>query len=479
MAVTATGSQRSIDFSGSDSAARSAMFVSIVFLVASAGLGFLAALKLTYPNLADGSAFLTYGRLLPMATTSAVFGFLTFTNLAAVYFLLPRLTGTRLWQERVAGLSVVLTAAVTAVGILSIGLGFNEGQFLAEFPLVVDIVLLALYIVPLAVTVQTLRKRTEENMYISLWYMLAGLVWLVGLMVVGNFPGSGGVASALQNRFFVSGLLGVWVVGVGVGAVYYVLPKATDNPLYSRSLAMTGFWSLVFVQLWTGGASFMFGPASDWIETVSVVFTLGLLIPALAVLANFIGTMEGSWHLVRERSEIQFGVVAAVMAVFLFGVTGVQGFRSITAVVGFTPFESGTRYGLIFGVGYLLAASFLYHALPRSMGRSLFSEELGRLHMRLTLWGVGGVVVLTWLAGIASGYTWLGGVHTGSFDSVGDGFFNTLDTVSVLYTLTIIATAVAVAGQLAFATNLYRTITSGLPVDREVLVDVPVEEVQA
>lgn len=475
MAATATTTRPLGDVSGGDSAARGAMLVSIVFLVAAALLGFLAALKLAYPGFAGASSFFSYGRLLPMATTSAVYGFMTFANLAAVYYLLPRLTGTRLWQERLAGLSVALTAALTAVGIISIGFGFNGGQLLAEFPLAVDVLLVVLYFVPLAITVQTVRRRTEENMFISLWYLLAGLVWLVGLTVVGNFPGSGGVASALQNRFLVSGIIGVWVVGVGIGAVYYVLPKATGNPLYSRSLALAGFWSMVFAQLWTGASSFIFGPAGEWIETVSVVFTLGMLVPTLAVLANFIGTLQGSWQLVRDRAELKFGIVGAVMAVFLAGVTGVQGFRSVSAVVGLTPFESGTRYGLIYGVGFLLAASFLYHALPRSTGRELFSESLGRLHMRLTLWGVGGVVILTWLAGLTSGYTWLGGVRTGSFDSVGDGFLATLDAVGSLYILTVVAAAVAAAGQLAFATNLYRTITSGTPASREILVEVEPE----
>ncbi|MDH3540026.1 MAG: cbb3-type cytochrome c oxidase subunit I, partial [Acidimicrobiia bacterium] len=422
----------------SDAAARLHMFLSLGFLVLAGGLTLLASLKLSYPAFLDTSGFFSYGRLAPMALTSAVFGWLTFANLAAVYYLLPRLTGARLWNEPAAIVAGALGAIVTLAGVIGIGLGFTDGLPLAEFYWPVDLVLIALYLVPLAIAMMTLRDRTEEGMYISLWYILAGLIWLPGLMIAGNIPGAGAVGGAIQNSFFVSALLGQWAVGLGIGAVYYVIPKATGNPLFSRPLALAGFWSLAFAQLWTGPAQLIFGPASDWIETIAVVFAFGLIVPALAVLANFVGTMSGSWGLLAERADLRFGVAGAVAVAFFALVTGVGGFRSVSAVVGLTPFEAGTRYALVFIAASLLSSSFLYHAFPRVLGRQLFSPGLATAHLRLTLWGGGTTVLLFWLAGIASGYTWLGGAVTGSIPPVGETFVTTLDTVAIFYRLSVL-----------------------------------------
>ncbi len=99
----------------------------------------------------------------------------------------------------------------------------------------------------------------------------------------------------------------------------------------------------------------------------------------------------------------------------------------------------------------------------------MFSERLARLHLRLTVVGIGSLVALLWLSGLVSGYGWAGGSLSGAFAATGEGFGSVLDQVRVLYILAAPATAVLVAGQIVFVYNLFRTFTSGAAAPHEIL----------
>lgn len=463
---------------GADSADRVALFLAGVFLLLAVGLQVLASLKLAYPSFLPGVAILSYGRLQPMANTAALFGWLTFSNLAIVYYLLPRLTGARLWKEPVAVTATIATAILTVLAVLAIGLGYTDGRPLAEFHAVADALLVVAYLVPLAVTAQTIRHRTETSTYVSLYYVLAGLVWLIGAVIVGNIPGEAVVGGVVQNGFYASTIYAQWAVGVGIGAAYYIIPKTTGNPLYSRPLAMVGFWSLVITSLWAGLGTQVYGPVGDWAETIGTVFALGTIIPAVAVLANLSGTMAGKWNMFRTHPDVRFALVGSVAAALVAVVGGVQGFRSVSAVLGLTPFAGGTQIATVWGVGTLFACAFGFHAVPRTFGRRLFSTSLGLTQLRLLLTGLVLAAGAWWAAGLESGYTWLAAAYAGTSAIAGDGFSATSNAVGGLYSLALLGMLIVEAGALVYAYNLWRTVTSGEATTREVLVLVA-EEVPA
>lgn len=468
--MAATSHKANVRLAGSDTAARTAMVISLFFLLLAGLLSWLTSVKLAFPTALAEIPFFSYGRMAPMAMAAMVFGFITFANFAAIYYLLPRLTGAKLALEPIAVAGLAGSAVVTIIGVFAIGLGQTDGRLFAEMPWVIDILLGVTYLVPLAVTLKTIAERTEPSMYVSLWYILGGVIWLPGLVLAGNIAGNTGTGAALQNAFYGAGLVGLWSMGIGIGAVYYVIPKTTGKPLFSRQLALAGFWSLAFVQLWTGSASMVAGPASDWIESIGIVFTFATVVPPLAVLVNYIATLDGAWDMVRERTELQFGIAAAVATLFLAFVAGGQAFRSASAILGLTVFGSGTRYALLHGAAFLYAASFLTHAIPRSFGRAVFSESHNRLALRLVTAGVTLTALLTWVSGLAAGYGSLAGAYTGEALNVGDSFGAAAGSGN--YTLIALTGLVTLAGQAFFALTMYRTISSGAAVGQEVLTEV-------
>jgi cbb3-type cytochrome c oxidase subunit I len=473
--ATATASTRStlVDIvapAEADSAARRHLIAAVGFLLVAGFFTLLLFTKLAFPNALSGQAFTTYGRLRPIAIFTTVFGFLTLMNLAAIYYLVPRLTGARLWNERLANLGLWLAVAVNIASVVVLAGGLSDGREWLEMPWWLDVAVIVMLAVPTLVVTLTMRNRTEKGLYVSLWYFLAGLYWITGLLVLGSIPNLYGTASQIQSSFFVSGVVELWLVGVGIGVAYYLVPKITDNPLYNRQLAVIGFWSLAFAGAWIGQSRFIYGPGPDWLETFAPVFSLALVVAAVAVVTNLVGTMRGKWSMMGESAALQFTMIGTVLYLVIAIFKVLQGFRSVSALVGLTTFSDGTTFLILFGLCSLWAAAFTYQALPRLIGRDIYSDRVTTIHLRLTLIGVVLLAALLWLAGLVSGYSWAAGSLTGAYVAAGEGFANTLEQVGATYGFAALAALILFAGQAAFAYNTYRTFTSGTATVHETLV---------
>src|SRR5579863_8528810 len=92
----------------------------------------------------------------------------------------------------------------------------------------------------------------------------------------------------------------------GLALSYYFISRASNSPLYGHKLSMIGFWSLAFVYVWTGAHHMIHGPISQWLQTISIVFSMMLLIPVWAVVYNFIATMKGQWHQLGDNVSLKF-----------------------------------------------------------------------------------------------------------------------------------------------------------------------------
>ena len=410
-----------------------------------------------------------YGRVRSVALLLALVGWLTLSLAGGIYYLLPRLTGTPLRREILALAGGAATSALTVGGAVVVLLGWGDGGGPFALPWWVSFPLLLTLLAPLLVTVSTVRHRQEPNIYVSLWYALAGVVWLPLLYLVGALSPASSLAGALSDSVSLFGLSNLWVVGMGVGLAYYALVKDTRNPLASRQLARVGFWSLAFASAWSGVAPLVFGPLPGWLEAVAFLMTLALPVSALANAANLALTAEQAWAERRDRPVVAAALGGSFFALFTAALTSFGAVRSAAAVVGLTPFWDGVLYGTLFGAGGLFVAAWTYQALPSISGRRLAGLRLARLHLRLTFWGVGLTCALLVGAGLTSGYGWAGGSFTG-VSPTGEGWGNLMGLSSMLVGLSILSGLVAMAGQGCFCLLTFRTFTSGRSAAQEILV---------
>lgn len=451
-----------------DSAARTGVVVSTAYLALASALAWLSLGAVAFPGFFPG--VFSYGRLRPMTLAAAFLGFLTISLVAGIYYVLPRLTGTPLWREDLARMGILGTAALTIAGLVAIILGLGVGGDPLAFPWWLDVPILGTLLIPLAVTTQTIRARQEPGIYPTLLFVMAGVLSLPAVYVVGNLIKLTAWARALGNAHLLGGWVHLFVMTVGIGLIYYAVPKATDQPLASRQLAKVGAWTLVFVGFWASAGRLVYGPGPDWLDTVTATLGLGLIVAAFATIANLALTLRGTWDRFGDEPVVASALVGAIWLVAISCLTAVAGFRSVAALVGLTTYWEGVTYGSIFGLGACFVATWTYQALPNISGRSVFSKGLARRHRRLTIWATGGTTFLLCLAGLASGYAWAGGAFSGAIVATGDGFVQAARAGSGLIKLSVLTGFFAMLGQIALAINIARTMTSGRVTTGEVLV---------
>jgi cbb3-type cytochrome oxidase subunit 1 len=457
--------------SGEDRLAATHFVVGALFLLLGGAFQLLSLFAIRFGDLLP----VPYGRLELAANLTLMVGFTVVSLTGGIYYVLPRLTGTRLEARPLAGLGLLGMAGLTGLGILAIFFGFGDGREPFGLPWWLDIPLALVLFVPGVVNSATIRKREEKRSFVTLWFLIGGVVWLPLLYVahlVAELPGVSQVTVAYAEMFFSAGFVTMFLVTVGSGLVYYTVVKEMDVPLASRQLALVGFWSLGFAAAWWGAAQLLFGPGPSWVAGVAAALGLAFPIGALANAANVSMTLEGSWGEVGDRPAVLSAVLALYLTVGVATVAALAGFRSIGAVTSVTPFWEAVEYVLISGVATLFVSSVALGALPRIVGRQVETVQKARRFQRLIVTGSVGLLLFLGGAGVLSGYSWIAGSNSGLYVDAGEGWGAGLGgSYDTLLLIALIFGAVLAAGLGGYTFTLLGTIARGKAIPQEILVD--------
>lgn len=453
-----------------DQLAATHFLVGAVFLVLGGALQVLGLLAIRFSGLFP----ISYGRLEPMANLVLMIGFITISLVGGVYYVLPRLTGTRLRAPGMGALGLAGLSALTVLGAVGIFFGFGDGRQPLGLPWWLDLPLAAALFAPGLVTLATIRERVEERGFVTLWFVLGGVVWLPLLYVAhlaAELPFASEVTIAFAEMFFSAGFVTLFLVTVGTGLIYYTVVKELDIPLASRQLALVGFWSLGFAAVWWGVAQLMFGPGPDWVAGVAAALGLAYPIGTLANAANVSLTLEGSWTGLGERPGVLSGVLGLYLAVAVAVVAALAGFRSVAAATSLTPFWTAVEHVSLTGVGALMVSSAGFAALPRLVGRRLETPAKARRFQRLTVAGSVGVLISLGAAGVMSGYSWIAGSNSGGFIDAGEGWgMGVGTTYDTLVLIALVFAIVLFLGLLGYTGIMFGTVARGHAIPQEVLV---------
>jgi len=441
--------------------ALSSLFWGIVGLA----VGIVISIQLVYPSV-NVTSWLTYGRLRPLHTNALIYGFTVPAAFSIFFYLVQRLGRTRLAFPGLARIMLYLFNIVIILAALSLLAGMNQSKEYAELEWPLDIGVVILWVMFAVIIIATIMRRKEEQMYISLWYILATITG-VAIVYIGNnisaplswfksYSVYAGADDANVQWWFGHNAVAFVFSTIPLAVFYYVLPKATNAPLYSHRLSIVGFWSLVFAYLWTGAHHLIYSPLPDWIQTVAIAFSIFLIAPSWASVINGYGTMQGKWEQMRSNYLVKF----IVLGITFYGMQTIQGpsqaIRSFSALVHYTDWVPGhVHMGTMGWVTMTLSAGF-YYMIPRIYNTEVYSIKLANLHFWLVLVGQLLYSVSLWITGIRQGAMWQAMDKDGAL--VYANFIQTLAPNYAFWNMRTAGGIIFFAGFLVFAYNIYKTI---------------------
>jgi len=380
--------------------------ISYFFIVGIVALAIAA--KFVWPQLLGTIPYLSYGRLRPLHVNGMLFGWLLAADMGLSYYLIPRLCGVKLWSEKLGVATAILWNAIILGAVVSTLMGWNQGLEYAELPLPLDIAVVVAWIMFGINIFGTVATRKYTQMYVSIWYTLGTILWTAFVYLTGNFAVlfTTGVNQANLNWMYVHNAVGLIFTPVGLALAYYFIPKTSNNPLHSHKLSMIGFWSLAFVYVWTGAHHMIHGPISQWLQTISIVFSVMLLIPVWAVVYNFFATMRGQWDQMRNNVPLKFLMTGVVFYLLTCFQGPMHSLRAVNAIVSKTDWIPGHAHMAVLGAFSFFAIAGCYYIVPRIFRKSLHSEGLANWSYWLFLIGGVGFFVTLWLGGFWQGWQW-------------------------------------------------------------------------
>jgi len=378
-------------------------------------IGLLAATELIAPDLTRGMGWLVFGRLRPIHVNLVLFGFVTPGLLGAAFYYLPRLLRTELFSERLGMLTVGLWNLTVAAGALTLSAGFSQGREYAEFIWPVDMLIVTAMGLVLYNFVMTVKNREEKTLYVSVWYANAAIV-LTGLtFALGNViwrPTSGaltGIPDAILLWFYGHNIFGLLLTPLAAGVAYYVIPRACRSPLYSHTLSLLGFWSLIIVYTHVGTHHLLQVPVPTWLKVIGIVDSIGMVIPVMAFLINIWYTAKGRLGAVHADVSAKFVFTGTIMYFFVSIQGSMMALPDVQRITHFNNWVVGHAHIGVLGFAGMIALGGIYYVLPKVLDRPLYSRFLADLQYWLVLIGVTGFTVVLTIVGLIQGTAWLNG----------------------------------------------------------------------
>ncbi len=431
-------------------------------------VGVLIALQLAYPVLNLDLEWFSFGRVRPLHTSGAIFGFGGNALIATSFYVVQRTGRTTLFGgETLAGFVFVgyqLFLVMAGVGYL---LGITQGREYAEPEWYVDLWLTLVWVVYLLVFLGTVMKRKEPHIYVANWFFLSFIVTVAMLHIVNglSLPVSwtgtksyslfSGVQDALTQWWYGHNAVGFFLTAGFLGIMYYFIPKQAERPVYSYRLSIIHFWSIIFLYIWAGPHHLFYTSLPDWAQTLGMTFSVMLWMPSWGGMINGIMTLSGAWDKLRTDPVLRFLVVS----VAFYGMSTFEGplmsVKPVNALSHWTDWTVGHSHSGALGWVAFVSFGAVYFLVPKLWRRArLYSERLVSVHFWIATIGIVLYITAMWVSGILQGLMWR------AYDSLGFlqyAFIETVEAMHPFYVIRALGGVLFLIGSLVMVYNLIRT----------------------
>ncbi len=374
------------------------------WLIIGSVLALLASFKFNHPDWLVQQGWLTFGRVRPAHLNTMIYGWLSMASVGIILWLWARVLKTPLRGQKMLLFSAGWWNIGVLIGFIGILAGYSRSVEWLEMPLIsyVAFIIPAFLLVAAAMLI-TLRHRRVKHLFISAWYTGAAILWTPFLLIGVLLPIYWGVPHATANWWFAHNILGLWLTPTALAAAYYFIPKVLGRPIYSYHLSYLGFWTLALFYNWAGVHHLVGGPAPQWLATVSIVFSMMMIIPVIVVAVNHHMTVIGNFKKVFYSPTLRFVVFGAMSytAVSLQG--SFQSLRFWQEVTHFTHYTVGHAHLGVYAFATMIAYGAIYYIMPRITGWEWGRPRLISLHFWTTGLGIGMYVTTLQIGGVMQG----------------------------------------------------------------------------
>jgi cytochrome c oxidase cbb3-type subunit 1 len=381
-----------------------------VWLAIGTLLNLVASIKLHSPGFFADPAWLTFGRVRPAGMDALLYGFASQAAMGMIVWLTCRLGASPLCCRGPVLLAAWFWNLGVTIGVLGVLAGGSTGFGWVEMPRFAHGILFASYTVIGLVTLVSFHNRTERNLYVSQWYILAAMFWFPWIysgaqLLLFSWPVRG-VLQSFINVWFTNNFVTLWLGAVALATLFYFIPKLINRPLYSSYVAGFGFWTYVLFAGWTGPIQLIGGPLPTWMIAIGTSAALLLIVPTVAVGYNWYMTVAGLRFDRRDASNVVLRcILFGALAYFVASVGGILlGCYRVSAITQFSLVPLALAYFIIYGFFGMTAFGAIYYIIPRATAFDWPSAKLVRIHYACSVAGVGILFVALLLGGLIQGY---------------------------------------------------------------------------
>jgi len=413
-----------------------------------AGLSYSLQFLQKYPF--PGVEFLSPGRIRIVHTQSIAFGMLANGLFGMLYYIVPKLTSLRVASKRLSHfLFWAYNFLVVTTVVLILG-GMAQGLEWAETPAILDPFISIAVVVFVINMITPIWKARAKTFYVSLWYVLAALIWTPLVYVFGNFLPQyvfAGTAGATISSMYIHDLVGLFVTPLGIASVYYLIPVVMRVPLYSHALSIIGFWGLAFFYPLNSAHHYLWSPIPMWAQYASVVSSIGVHVVVYTVVFNIFATISTDWKQLQTNLPVRWIFTGALAYLITCVQCAVQVTMAAQEVIHFTDWVVGHAHFVLFGTFSFWITAWLYWLLPRIWKTPVFSMSLSRWHFWLVTVGISIMQIDLLAAGVVQGMMWKSLVP----------FIDSVKASMPFWWVRTFSGIVILVGEVCFLVNMYMT----------------------
>ncbi len=384
---------------------------SAFWLVFGTLVGQYVGMKFVWPDM-DHIAWLSFGRLRPVHTNTVFWGWASMAMIGLGYFVIARTSNTTIHSYRWAWVGWWMLNVSVLLGNIFLMMGINNGGGeYREYIWPVTLIFALGLVITFFNYYKTVANRKISEIYISNWYILAGLIWTIVLVTIGYLPFyQDGLGETVIQGYYMHQGVGMWFMTFTLGLTYYYLPSSLNKPIYSYSLGVLAFWTQMLFYTMIGTHHFVFSPLPWWLQTVAIVFSAGMFIPVVAGTTNFLMTMKGSWNQISKSYILPFFLVGVIF--YFVGSTqgSFQAFRFTNFVWHFTDFNVAHSHMTMYGIISFLLWASIYAILPKITGREPKQLFVG-IHFWMAFIGLFAYMISMMAGGTLKGLSWIEGKY--------------------------------------------------------------------